>query len=124
GLLVGFCVLALVLASIGLYGVISYVVSQRRGEFAVRMALGASSAQIFKLVLTEALVLTAAGIVTAIIALVGGRRIINQSLDGIVHADWMTTLAVIALIVVVGSLGSLFPALRASRTQPSAVLRQ
>jgi putative ABC transport system permease protein len=121
-LLVVFCILALVIASMGLYGLISYSVSQRRDEFAIRMALGALPDHIFKLVSKEALALMAAGVLVASPALIAGRRILSLYLGEIVQNNWSTTLSVLGLIIVVGFLSSVLPALRAARIQPSTAL--
>jgi hypothetical protein len=124
GLLVVFCALALVIAAIGLYGVISYVVSQRKREVAIRMAIGAAPERIFRLILIEGLAVMGAGVAVALVLLVASRQALDEYMGGLVHAEWTTTAGVVFVIVLVGALSSMLPALRAARTPPNAALRE
>ena len=118
-----FAVLALVLAAIGIYGVMAYTVSQRTTEFGVRMALGAARGEVFRLVLADALKLTAAGVILGI----AGSLLISRSLSalnyGISGADPMTLAATSTALVLVAVVASLVPARRATRVDPMEALR-
>jgi putative ABC transport system permease protein len=119
----GFAVLALVLAAIGIYGVMAYTVSQRTPEFGVRLALGAGRTEVFRLVLADALVVTACGIAAG----VAGSLVLSRSLGalqyGIRPADPATLLATSAILVTVAVVASLVPARRATRVDPMVALR-
>ena len=118
-----FAVLAVALAAIGLYGVMAYSVSQRTAEFGVRMALGAERGEVFRLVLADALKLTATGIVAGI----GGSLLISRALEslkyGIRAADPLTLAATSVALVFVAVMASVVPARRATRVDPIEALR-
>jgi putative ABC transport system permease protein len=122
--LVGFAAAALLLAAIGLYGTLAYLISQRTQEFGVRLALGASSGSVLRLVAGEGGLLTALG---AGIGLVGAlilARALQGLLYGVSAVDALTLAAVIALVGVVAVAAVSLPAWRASRTSPTVALRE
>ena len=118
-----FAALALVLAAIGIYGVMAYVVSQRTSEIGVRMALGATSHEIFRLVLGDGLRLTAVGIVIGAAGSVAVGRWLESLLYGVGSGDRLTLAATAALLLTVAMAACLLPARRAMRVDPMAALR-
>jgi putative ABC transport system permease protein len=123
-LLGAFAALALVLAGIGLYGVMAYFVAERRREIAVRVALGATRTIVLTQVLAEAVRLLAIGLVTGAIAAQLLTRFIASLLFGVGASDVPTHLAVFAVLVTVTLLASYLPAHRAARIDPIAALRE
>lgn len=118
-----FAVLAVVLAVIGLYGVMSYMVAQRRNEIAIRMALGAEPASIISLVMRESGTLLFAGLVIGTgVALAGGQAA-TAMLFGLKPTDPFTLGTALLSLSVVAALASLLPARRASRNDPMNSLR-
>ena len=123
-MLATFGVLALVLASIGLYGVASYAVTQRTREIGVRMALGARPSSVLSLVLGRGLVLVACGIGLGLgIALIGSRFISPDLLPNVSARDPLTLVTTAALLTVVALLANYIPARRATRIDPLVALR-
>jgi predicted permease len=123
-LLVGFFgLLALLLASIGMYGVISYSVMQRTPEIGVRMALGAQRSQIFVMILRQASRLAVAGIAIGLIAALAATRLMTRFLYGVQPADPLTFAAVSLLLASVAFLACYLPARRAMRVDPMIALR-
>jgi len=118
-----FALLAVLLATIGVYGVISYVVSQQTREFGVRLALGASPADLMVLVLRRGLVLLVAGTAIGGLAAVGVSRLLGGILYGVTATDWPTYAAVAGALLVVGTVACYIPARRATRLDPATVLR-
>jgi putative ABC transport system permease protein len=114
---------ALLLAAIGVYGVISYSVSQRTRELGVRLALGAQPADILRLVLRKGLVLAAIGLVIGIGASLAATRLMSSLLYNVSAADPLTFAAVGTLLVVVALAACWIPARRAMRTDPAVTLR-
>ena len=119
-----FAALALLLASIGLYGVISYSVRQRTREIGVRMAFGASEATILRLVLGRALALGLAGVGAGIVAAFVSTRTVSSLVYGVSTVDPVTFLGVPLVLVVVTIVASYFPARRAMRVDPVEALRE
>lgn len=118
-----FAVLAVVLAVIGLYGVMSYMVAQRRNEIAIRMALGADPASIVKLVMQESGTLLLVGLaIGTVIALEGGQAA-RAMLFGLKPGDPLTLGTALLSLSFVAALASLLPAQRASRHDPMIALR-
>jgi predicted permease len=118
-----FAVLALVLASVGIYGVISYSVTQRTRELGIRMALGADGRRIEWLVTRDVLVLAAAGALLGLIGLAALGRSIASLLYGVTATDPAVFGGVVFLFIAVGALSAYIPARRASRVSPMAALR-
>lgn len=115
--------LALVLAAVGIYGVISYAVSLRTREFGIRMALGAARKDVLQMVLRQGLKLAATGLVLGIVASVVFTRFLTALLFQVKPADMMTTLAVLLMLAVVALLANYLPAHRASHVDPNVALR-
>lgn len=119
----GFGLLALLLACLGVYGVMAYAVAARTGEFGLRMALGATRSSVLGMVLAEAARLLVIGAVAGIgITLLGGRWA-QPLLPGVSAADPATLAAALAAMLAVPLLAALLPAWRAARANPAAVLR-
>jgi predicted permease len=118
-----FGVVALLLAGIGVYGLINYSVLQRRQEIGVRVALGAGRREIYGLVVKDALRLTAAGIAIGVIAAIPAARLIATQLYGVAPGDPATFGAIMALLLAVGLAATLMPARRAARVDPIIALR-
>jgi predicted permease len=118
-----FSVLALALAAMGLYAVISYSVLQRRQELGIRMALGARAAQVAQLVLGQGLLLIAIGAGLGALAALWLGRFLAALVFGVGTTDPMTFLGVGLVLLATSLLASLIPALRASRVDPASVLR-
>ena len=123
-LLSAFAVLALLLASIGIYGVLSYAVMQRTNEIGVRMALGATPREILISFGTRGLGLTSCGLAIGLLLAALASRLLHNLLYGF-RPDYMATVAAVSLILAaVATLACLVPARRASRVDPMAALRQ
>jgi predicted permease len=118
-----FGVLALILATIGLYGVIAFLVTQRARELGIRLALGARRADVVALVIAQACRLTGAGIAVGLIAAIGAVRLLGHRLYAVSPTDPLTYGAVAGLLLLVALAASLIPALRASRVDPVVTLR-
>jgi putative ABC transport system permease protein len=115
--------LALILAMVGLYGVMSYNVARRRNEIGIRMALGAEQAQVLRMVLREVAVLVALGLVIGLGATIGTTRFVESFLYGLKgNEPWALASAAVVLALVAGLAGFL-PARRASRLEPMNALR-
>jgi predicted permease len=119
-----FAALALTLAAIGLYGVLSYGVSQRRKELGVRAALGADRRRLVALVLREALTVTLVGTAIGLVAAAMLTRLIQSLLFGISRMDIVTYVTAPSVLFLVALAAGLVPALRAARTDPARVLRE
>jgi predicted permease len=122
-LVAAFAVLALVLAAVGIYGVMSYAVAQRTPEIGVRLALGAAERQIFGLVVGESLKLAAVGLLLGLAGALVLGRVLRQMLFGVQGTDLVTFAATAALLVLVAFLASYLPARRAMRIDPMEALR-
>lgn len=118
-----FGALALVLASIGLYGVLSHAVAQRTGEIGIRMALGAERGTVVRMVLRETAVLIALGLAVGVPASLASARWVQSKLFGLKPADPLTLAAAIAVMLAVGAVAGWLPARRASRVDPLIALR-
>jgi putative ABC transport system permease protein len=118
-----FAGLALLLAAVGVYGVMSYTVTQQTREIGIRMAIGAQQTDVMKLVLAGGLRLTAIGLVIGLGAAVGLTRVIEAFLFGVTPTDTGTFVAISLLLVVVAMLSCYIPARRASRIDPAKALR-
>jgi putative ABC transport system permease protein len=120
----GFAALALLLSSIGLYGVIAYSVAQRQQEIGVRMALGAARADILRLVLGEGIVIAVGGIGLGIAGAIVSSRLMSGLLVGVSARDPLTFAAVTVILLVVALAASYTPARRATRVEPFLALRE
>jgi len=122
-LLSAFGLLALTLAAIGIYGVMSYAVSQRTREIGVRMAVGAGAKDIFKLIIRRGLLLTSIGVGAGLALALVGTRLISSLLSSVSAIDPLTFVGVTSLLVAVAFLACYFPARRAMKTDPIVALR-
>jgi macrolide transport system ATP-binding/permease protein len=119
----GFSLLALVLASIGIYGIMAYAVNTRTPEIGLRIALGASTSQVLSRVLREAFWLTSAGIIFGLMAALWLTRFIKVMLYGLGDMDAVTVGATAFLLLAVSLVAAFAPARRASRIDPIRALR-
>ncbi|HLG98675.1 MAG TPA: ABC transporter permease [Bryobacteraceae bacterium] len=122
-LLAGFAALALLLAAVGIFGVISYSVAQRTQEIGIRRALGADTANVLQLVLNQALGLTAAGLAIGIAGAFAVTRLIQALLFQVTPTDPLTFAAVAIVLSAVALIASYLPARRAAKVDPMVALR-
>ncbi|HTH24181.1 MAG TPA: ABC transporter permease [Vicinamibacterales bacterium] len=122
-LLGGFAGLALLLAAIGTYGVLSYMVAERRREIGIRMALGADQGSVLGSIMKQGLTLTTVGIFIGLGGAFALNRLIASLLFGVQPTDTITMVGVVATITLVAAVACLLPAWRASRVDPNVVLR-
>jgi ABC-type antimicrobial peptide transport system permease subunit len=122
-LLASFAVVAVVLSAIGIYGVLAYDVSQRTREIGIRGAVGATSAQIVSLILTQGVWRVAAGLALGLIGAIAFSRFMTSMLFEVAPTDPVAYVAVSALFVFVGLAASYVPARRAARIDPMSALR-
>jgi ABC-type antimicrobial peptide transport system permease subunit len=118
-----FGVAALALAAIGISGVLTFVVGQRRREISIRMAVGARRRQVLALVLRQGAILTGAGIVIGSVAAYGVAQSLQGMLFGVDALEWPVFAAVAALLAAIAIVASLAPALRAVRVDPNALIK-
>jgi ABC-type antimicrobial peptide transport system permease subunit len=118
-----FAGLAILLAAIGTYGVISYSVSRRTAEFGLRMALGAQQRDVLRLVLVQAIKLTLEGAALGIIVSLAAARVLKSLIFNVSPTDPATFLAVGLLVVAVALVACYIPARRATQTDPMNALR-
>jgi predicted permease len=123
-LALGLAFVALFLAVVGIYGVLSYIVAERTRELGIRAALGATLSNIFRLVLKEAIVLVGAGVIVGLIGAVALRGGIARYLYGVGPVDPMVMAGVVAALATVALAACSIPARRATRVDPVEVLRQ
>jgi len=122
-LLGAFAGLALLLAAVGTYGVLSYMVTERRREIGVRMALGASRSSVIRLVMKQGLQATVIGVIVGVTSACAANRMIASLLFGVQPTDAATMAAVIATISTVAAVACWLPGWRASRLDPNVALR-
>jgi predicted permease len=122
-LAVAFAVLALTLAAVGIYGVMAYAVSQRTTEIGVRMALGATSREVFRLVIGDALRMTAVGVALGLAGSILVAQGLATLLFGVAPYDARTFAVTAGVLMAVAALASFLPARRATRVDPMVALR-
>ena len=119
-----FAGLSLLLACIGIYGVLAYLIGRRAPEIGVRMALGATAADVLRLVLRQSLAMIFAGVVLGMLAALAAGRLLQRSVEGMRPTEPSTFAITISLLVVAALFASFVPARRASRVDPVTALRQ
>jgi predicted permease len=115
--------LALLVASIGLFGLMSYAVARRTNEIGIRMALGAQGADVMRQVLVESMILVAIGVAIGVAGSLGTGRFVSTLLFGLAPTDVLTIVAATGLMIAVSALAGFLPARRASRVDPMVALR-
>jgi predicted permease len=118
-----FGALALLVASIGLFGLMSYTVSRRTTEIGIRMALGAQRGAVMRQVLLESMVLVAIGIAVGVASAIGAGQLVSTMLFGLAPTDAVTIIAATTLMAAVSALAGFLPARRAARVDPMVALR-
>lgn len=118
-----FGLLALLLACMGLYGLLSYEVSRRTREIGIRMAIGAQAGNVVRLVMAQAVLVAGLGAIAGVAISLGIGRVVSTFLYGVKAGDPLTLIGVIALLVVVALLACVLPARRATRVDPLVALR-
>lgn len=122
-ILVAFALSALLLASLGIYGVLSYSVSERIPEIGIRMALGESAEGVRKSIVSQTMVLAVIGVAVGALVSVVGSRLISSLLFGVEPTDPLTFMGTIVVLLLVALISGLLPAIRASRTDSAGALR-
>jgi ABC-type antimicrobial peptide transport system permease subunit len=122
-LLAIFAAVALTLAATGIYSVISYSVTQRTQEIGIRMALGAQSGDVIRLVIKQGMMLTLAGIAAGALGAIAAARVISGLLYGVTATDPPTFVAISLLLTMVALLACYLPARRAARVDPLGALK-
>jgi len=124
GLVAAFATVAVVLAGVGIYGVMSFAVTQRTHEVGVRMALGARGTEVLRMIVGQGLRLTIIALAIGLVASLGAMRVLANQLFGVSPSDPVTYAAVPLLLAVVSALACYLPARRASRLDPLVALRR
>jgi putative ABC transport system permease protein len=122
-LLTVFAVVAMILAAIGIYGVMAYSVSHRTREIGIRVALGARPRDVLSLVIRQGIILTLTGALAGLIVALGLTRVMSSLLFGVGAMDPLTFVGVAALLITVALLACLIPARRATKVDPIVALR-
>jgi putative ABC transport system permease protein len=124
GLIGAFATVAVLLAGVGIFGVMSFAVTQRTHEVGVRMALGARGSEVLRLIVGQGLRLTAIALVIGLIAASGAMRLLANQLFGVTPSDPVTFAAVPLVLGAVATIACYLPARRASRLDPLVALRR
>lgn len=119
-----FALLAMALAAIGVYGMLAYLVEQRRREIGLRLALGATRSMVLWMIVSNGMILAGFGIAAGLVIAPLAGRAISSMLYGVSVADAITLAAAPAIILLVTCIGSLVPGWRAARTEPMSALRE
>jgi putative ABC transport system permease protein len=123
-LLTAFGLLAMALGTVGVYGVMSYAVSQRIREIGIRMAVGASAASVLRVTVVQGMIPVGIGVALGIAGALTSNRVLASTLFGIRPTDAATLAAVPAVLCVTALMALYMPARRASRTDPMSTLRE
>ena len=123
-LLIGFSVVALLMAAIGIYALIQYSIATRTQEIGIRMAVGAQAGDIFRMVISEGLKLSLTGLVLGLVGALCLGRAGSSLLFGVTATDPLTFIAVSLLLIAVAAAACYFPARRAMKVEPIVALRQ
>jgi len=123
-LLIGFAVIALLIAAIGIYGLIQYSIATRTHEIGIRMAVGAQAGEIFRMILREGLNLSLTGLVLGLVGALWIGQAARSLLFGVTATDPLTLITVSLLLTVVAIAACYFPARRAMKVDPVVALRQ
>jgi putative ABC transport system permease protein len=123
-LLIGFSAVALLMASIGIYGLIQYFITRRTQEISIRMAVGAQAGDIFRMIIGEGLKLSLTGLALGLVGALWAGQAGQSLLFGVTASDPLTLLAVSLLLVTVATAACYFPARRAMKVDPIVALRQ
>jgi ABC-type antimicrobial peptide transport system permease subunit len=123
-LLASFAGLALILAAVGIYSVLSYTVRRRIREIGIRMALGASNHDVIRMVLADGLKPILAGVALGLAAALALGRVVSSLIFGVRATDPLTFAAVALLLLLVGILATIIPAYRATGIEPVRILRE
>jgi putative ABC transport system permease protein len=123
-LLIGFSVIALLMAAIGIYGLIQYSVATRTHEIGIRLALGAQTGDVFRMIIREGLTLSLTGLALGLMGALWLGRVGSSLLFGVTASDPLTFIAVSLLLTAVATAACYFPARRAMKIEPIAALRQ
>ena len=118
-----FALFALIMAAIGIYGVMSYAVSQRRAEIGLRMALGAEVSEVQWMVVGQGARLLAVGVTLGLLAAAGMSRLLSSVVFGVEALDPVTFIGVPLVLIVVALIANFIPARRATRLDPATTLR-
>ena len=122
-LFTAFALLALVLGAVGIYGIVSYSVTQRTQEIGIRMALGARAANVLSLIMKNGLILVLTGVAIGIAGAIALTRFLQTLLFGVTPTDSVTFVVVSVVFFVIAMIASVIPALRATRVDPLVALR-
>ena len=120
----GFAVVALLLSAIGIYGVLAYGVAQRRREIGIRLALGSTGMEVFRLIIREGAKIVVAGLALGFVGLVGLRHVLTAVLYGVTPLDVTVLTSVTVALVVVAFFAMVIPARRAARVNPAMALME
>lgn len=123
-LLIGFAVVALLMAAVGIYGLIQYSVSTRTHEIGIRMAIGARTGDVFRMIIREGLKLSLTGLLLGLVGALWLGRAVSSLLFGVSATDPFTFATVSLLLAAVAAAACYFPARRAMRIEPVTALRQ